>query len=128
METMRLAADGDAPLVNFPALLKYLDGDFDLLKEIFRLFQESSPKKLTELNSAFHQKDALAVQRTAHALKGAIANFFSPACLESAVRLEACAATRDWEAMRREYRIFENLIREFEYYVADYLTTQAATA
>jgi two-component system, sensor histidine kinase and response regulator len=60
-------------------------GDAELLKEIAVLFLENYEIWLAELREAGAKGDADAVQRTAHGLKGSVANFGAAA---AALKLE----------------------------------------
>ena len=63
-------------------------GDVDLLKEIAVLFLETYPDVLAEIRDAAEHKDAKALERTAHGLKGSVANFGAANAVESARKLE----------------------------------------
>ncbi len=52
------------------AALDRVEGDEELLQDICRIFLEESPKLMTSLQQAVVQKDAEAVSRAAHSLKG----------------------------------------------------------
>ncbi len=69
--------------------LSRVGGDAELLKEIAGLFLEDYPKVMAELREAVARLDAKAVERTAHGLKGSVANFGAQAVVESAFSLES---------------------------------------
>lgn len=62
--------------------------DAALLQEIAALFLVESQKDLEQIRSAIAAADAHAVERAAHGLKGAAANFGAAAAVEAAQRLE----------------------------------------
>jgi two-component system, sensor histidine kinase and response regulator len=63
-------------------------GDAELLKEIAVLFLENYEIWLAELREAGAKGDADAVQRTAHGLKGSVANFGAADAVAAALKLE----------------------------------------
>jgi HPt (histidine-containing phosphotransfer) domain-containing protein len=50
------------------------DGEPDLVAEVFTLFLHDAPQRLAAIEAALKARDAVALQRAAHALKGAAAN------------------------------------------------------
>ena len=69
-------------------LLQNVDGDAELLREIVELFFESSDEIVRNLKTAVTGADADAVNRSAHQLKGALANVGACAAADAAARLE----------------------------------------
>jgi len=76
-------------------LLERLGGDRKLLAEIIGYFQEESPGMLVAIGTALSEGDADRVQRTTHALRGALLNISAEAAAEIAHRLEV--STREGE-------------------------------
>jgi len=70
------------------AALARVGGDLDLLKEIGALFLEEYPRELEDLRTAVATGDARLLERTAHGLKGSVANFGARAAVDSAFQLE----------------------------------------
>jgi len=68
--------------------LARVGGDAELLKELAELFLEEYPRLLAELHAASHRSDARALERTAHGLKGSVANFGARPAVEAALRVE----------------------------------------
>ena len=68
--------------------LSRVGGDAELLKEIAALFMEDYPNVLAEIRAAAARGDANGVERAAHGLKGAVANFGAQAAVEAAFQLE----------------------------------------
>jgi two-component system sensor histidine kinase/response regulator len=68
--------------------LTRVGGDLELLKEIAVLFLENYQEWLGELRQATAQGDAQMVERTAHGLKGSVANFGARKAVEAALTLE----------------------------------------
>ncbi len=76
------------PLLDRELALIRVGGDIDLLKEIAVLFLDTYPEVLAEIRDAAGQKDAKALERTAHGLKGSVANFGAAPAVEAARSLE----------------------------------------
>jgi CheY-like chemotaxis protein/anti-sigma regulatory factor (Ser/Thr protein kinase) len=69
-------------------ILEGLGGDRELLEEVLGLFLEDSERLFQEMQSAVARNDAGALTRSAHALKGSIANLSSGAAYIYAGELE----------------------------------------
>ena len=78
------------------ALMERVDGDIEFLDETIAMLDEDSPTLLNGIHAAAGSGDAAALIRSAHALKGMLANF----CAEPAE-----AAARELETMGREGRL-----------------------
>ena len=68
--------------------LARVGGDVELLKEIAVLFLEDYPRSLDEIHQALAACDAKTVERSAHGLKGAVANFGARAAVDAAFQVE----------------------------------------
>jgi two-component system, sensor histidine kinase and response regulator len=68
--------------------LARVGGDVELLKEIAALFLEDYPRSLDEIHKALAAGDAKTLERSAHGLKGAVANFGARAAVDAAFQLE----------------------------------------
>jgi len=82
------------------AALERVEGDVELLLELWGIFQEDSPRTLTELRSAVYAGDEWRVHRAAHAFKGGVANFVAPESVEAAQTLENLGRSGVIEGMR----------------------------
>jgi two-component system sensor histidine kinase/response regulator len=68
--------------------LARVGGDLDLLKEIAALFLDEYPRELDEIHKALAAGDAQTLERSAHGLKGSVANFGPRAAVDAAFQLE----------------------------------------
>ena len=68
--------------------LSRVGGDLDLLKEIAALFLEEYPRELDDIHKALATGDAHMLERSAHGLKGSVANFGARAAVDAAFQLE----------------------------------------
>jgi CheY-like chemotaxis protein len=89
------------------ALMDRLDGDRELLAEIVGLFLETAPRLLAEVKTALGRGDGTALERAAHALKGAVANFGARAAMEAAQRMEQRAGQKDAAGARAAWAPLE---------------------
>jgi len=85
-----------ASVMDYAAALDRLDGDTELLADMAILFLEGSAQQLSVIRMAVVRTDALALQRAAHRLKGAVANFAAEEALSAAMKLEDLAANADF--------------------------------
>jgi HPt (histidine-containing phosphotransfer) domain-containing protein len=79
-------------------------GDAELLKELAQLFLEECPRLMTELRQAHQQGDAKQVERTAHGLKGSVANFGAKAAVDAAWQIEQLGKGGKLEAVEEIMR------------------------
>jgi signal transduction histidine kinase/CheY-like chemotaxis protein len=84
-------------------------GDRALLAELTGIFLEETPETLSRIEEALEARDAKAIERLAHRLKGALLTLAAPAAAQAALELET-AADGDPEGARRE--AFDRLRQE----------------
>ena len=75
-------------LIDEQKVLEGLGGDDELFIDVLRLFLGDSDRLLRDIQSAIAQQDAVALSRSAHALKGSIANLSSGDARAYAAELE----------------------------------------
>ena len=76
------------PVLDRELAMTRVGGDAELLKELGDLFLEEYPRLMGELRAAFDQRDAKQVERTAHGLKGSVANFGAKPAVDAAFQIE----------------------------------------
>jgi len=69
-------------------LLARFEGDPELLKEVVRLFLDECPKMFNGIRGAAERGETREMERAAHKMKGAMANFAASAAYDAALRLE----------------------------------------
>ncbi len=89
------------------ALMARLDGDTGLLAEVVDLFFESAPRLMRDLKKALEARDAASVERAAHTLKGAVANFGARTVFEATMRMERLGHDGDLTGARRAWTPLE---------------------
>ncbi|OLC54056.1 MAG: hypothetical protein AUH92_04785 [Acidobacteria bacterium 13_1_40CM_4_69_4] len=94
-------------MVDRIALLSRLEGDARLLAEIVELFLRTAPRLMRDIKQALASKDAKKLERAAHTLKGAVANFGARQAYEAALTLEQHGRRGDLPAARRAWASME---------------------
>lgn len=98
--------------------LARVGGDEELLKEIAVLFLENYQAWLAELSEAAASGNADAVQRTAHGLKGSVANFGARDAVQASLKLENLGRSHDLtgvqESLAELQRALETLRGDLE--------------
>jgi two-component system sensor histidine kinase/response regulator len=78
----------DVSMIDRVAVLERVGGDEQLLAEIIGIFLEEYPVLLSEIGSSIESHDARRLERSAHALKGSVANFGARCATQAAFDLE----------------------------------------
>src|SRR4051794_857691 len=86
-----------AMVIDRSAALDRVGGDEELLREIAGLFLEEYPSLIQEIRVAIEKGDAHALERSAHSLKGSVANFEATAAVSAAFRLESLGRSKNLE-------------------------------
>jgi signal transduction histidine kinase/DNA-binding response OmpR family regulator len=81
--------------VDAAELLERIDGDYSFLAELSELFRKDYPCQLMAAREALSRQDSQAVEKTSHALKGALANLAAGPASRIAQDLEANARSGD---------------------------------
>jgi PAS domain S-box-containing protein len=84
-----------APAFDEEAALERLGGDRELLRELAEMFVESAPELIAAVREAAGRRDARALERAAHSLKGSAATFSAAGAVEAAQAVESKAKTGD---------------------------------
>src|SRR5262249_48200346 len=80
--------DAGTPLFDESVLLDRVGGDIEVAAELASAFLAESPGLLEAVRQAVQSKNPMALNRAAHALKGAVANFGVNSAVQSALALE----------------------------------------
>jgi len=84
------------PVIDLAAVLKRVEDDRELLRELVKLFLRDTPPLVREIHDAVDSRDAEGLRCSAHALKGSAGNLAALAVFEAAKELEHTAPTGDW--------------------------------
>ena len=110
-EQPTIMSDPTTELVFDPSVIvKRVDGDRDLLREITGLFFEDTPQSMTEIRNAISRADAHALERSAHALKGSVGNFGARRAFELAFSLEQMGRKGDFAHANEVFEQLEQQI------------------
>jgi two-component system sensor histidine kinase/response regulator len=112
-ETARETASSGGEVFDRSAALDRLDGDEELLNELVSIFLEEYPEERSTMRRALNTEDWRTLERTAHALHGAMSNFCPEPVCETVRALEDAAQGEDPDeaktALRRVERAIEAL-------------------
>ncbi len=86
-------------------------GDRALLDELTRIFLEENPETLRKIGEALEARDAKAVERLAHRLKGALLTLAAPAAAKAALDLEMSGTGESFERLRQEVSRLEDELK-----------------
>jgi HPt (histidine-containing phosphotransfer) domain-containing protein len=108
--------------VDMTELLHRVEGDRELLIELLTLFQEDFPRLRDALHAAVDSKDQIQVEKTAHTLKGMLANLSVKQASRLAANVEIAARTGDaqriLEAVAELDRDEQGLVEAVESFIA----------
>lgn len=90
--------------------LARVDGDSELLSELFKMFARQAPITLGNIRESVIHKDATAIEYGAHTLKGALSNFGANEAIQAAQRLEQIAHNGKTEHFEEAFRNVEKEI------------------
>jgi HPt (histidine-containing phosphotransfer) domain-containing protein len=82
--------------LDLDAALSRVGGQLDLLKELAALFIDDYPNDLNQIRASLKARDAKQLERSAHRLKGSVANFGAPGLWALAAEIERKGKTEDW--------------------------------
>jgi hypothetical protein len=109
-------------LVNMPDLMDRVDNDCELLQELFLLFRVEFPRLQIELQNAVSKTNMRQTAKTAHMLKGMLANLSFERAAASVKTLEERAALEDRPGTECALNVFDNevatLLPSLEAYLA----------
>ena len=89
------------------AALARLEGDLDLLVEVAESFREEASNLLSEIRRSISRRDPTGLERSAHTLKGAVANFSADLTFEGALGLEMMGKRQDMDGAEAAFADLE---------------------
>jgi signal transduction histidine kinase/DNA-binding response OmpR family regulator len=102
----------DAVLFDKAATLRRVDGDWELLREVVQLFNESCTEMVDDINSAIEKQDAMRLRQSAHTLKGEASNFGATAAVAAATQLEMMGREEDFTHAHAAHTALENALEQ----------------
>ena len=101
-------------------LLKKFDGDEGFLGELIEVLINDVPEQLSGIQKAVDSRNSNDIERAAHKLKGAIANFEEKAAFEAALQLELMGresrldgVEEAYNTLGKEVECLVNALKEF---------------
>jgi HPt (histidine-containing phosphotransfer) domain-containing protein len=107
--------------LNYEDALERVGGDEDLLRDVAELFVQECPRLLSNIEEAIRHKDAGALERSAHELKGAAANFAAQSVVDTAFQLETMGRNGDVEAAPKVFVEMESKIDRLKQDLASFI-------
>ena len=105
---------GDEAVFNLDEALARVEQDREILETMVELFMEQGPKDLADIKAAVAGRNAAAVARSAHRLKGAVLQFCAPAAITATRELEQLGKSGDLACADDAYaRMETELVRLF---------------
>ena len=87
----------EGAIIDLDAVLERVGGDEGLLREIIDIFLEEYPGIFANIGSSVEKRDALALERSAHTLKGSVSNFGARSATQAAHDLELMGRRNDFQ-------------------------------
>ena len=106
------------------AVLNALEGDRALLSRMIDVFLQENPALLDRTRQALAARDTRTVERAAHTLRGALANFAAREAGRTAQQLEHSAGRSDWQGAAAAHAQLEKQMED----VVGFLTAFKAGA
>jgi len=107
------------PPVDISAALQNVEGDQNLLVDLFEAFQQDCPKQLAELQDAIGAGDAERMAQVAHSLKGAVGYFGTQTVNALAYRLETMGHQAELEGASSVLQQLEQELERLRAFVAE---------
>jgi len=105
--------DGSPPF-DVNAALTQVDGDEELLGELAKMLIDDLPAQRVALRNAVAQGDSNALERTSHALKGAVGNFGARCAYDRARDLEMIGRAGDVAHAEQGLEALEDALQNLE--------------
>ncbi len=119
-------SETDQLIFDKEATLKHLDGDSELLSELAAVFLKEWPNQQRTLHSALEATEYEVLERTAHAVKGALSNFHAKLAEQAAFSLEVAANEQNQTAARDALDQLQQVMMQLEPRLKS-LTTETAS-
>ena len=94
--------------------LSRVGGDLELLQEIALLFLSDSERMAREIEKSVQARDAQALDRSAHTLKGCVSNFGAQRLYDFSLALERMGRSGDLTNVEPVYRLLKTELVQLE--------------
>jgi CheY-like chemotaxis protein len=120
----RVESSLDIGLINEQEVLKGLGGDRELLTDVLGLFLEDSNRLFHDIQSAVAREDPAGLARSAHALKGSIANLSSGPAHKYSAELEKMGRNGEIQSAAEFVAKLQHALRQLQSAAASALRRQ----
>lgn len=118
--------DEDAPMLDWDAALKTVNGHQSILEGVLEAVLEECPQLLEQLDSALSQEDAQTVQRAAHTIKGSMRAFNAVEITDVAQRIEDAGRDGALENVRALAEQLQTLLMQAMKEIREFLNPDSA--
>jgi len=105
-------------IIDREELMSRLDGDMELLEELFELFVEDYPQFLGDIEAAIQNCDGQKLKQAAHTLKGAVGNFAAKKAFDLAFQLEMMGQEEQFQGAQEVFDELKTAIEEIKQVLA----------
>jgi CheY-like chemotaxis protein len=104
-------AEAEEGVIDEAFSLGQVEGDRGLLAELARVFLHDCPALMGRVDQAVARRDAPALHRAAHTIKGACGVFGARAVQEAAAQLEVAGRSGDWSGVDEAHESLSRAVR-----------------
>lgn len=119
-------AAGLEPSLDMTSLMNRFDGDVEMLRQTSEVFLREYPRQLSAVRAAVRGRDAAALARSSHRLKGSVSVFGAERASELAEYLESSGRTTDLVRVDEAYRSLEGHVVQLAQLLATLPNTASA--
>jgi CheY-like chemotaxis protein len=98
------------------------DGDSELFKEIFEMFQKAYPDQIETLRRMILKNNSEAVEKIAHRLAGSVSNFNISVIKNTALKLEKMGREKRLQGAEKELSRLEAQINKFVTFIEEHIS------
>ncbi|MFT7693226.1 MAG: two-component system sensor histidine kinase/response regulator, partial [Candidatus Latescibacterota bacterium] len=113
-------------IIDIEQVLEKVGGDRELLRQVIAVFLENAPAQLSAVGEAIANGDQSALHRTAHTLKGSLANFTVGEPYEVAFKLETMGSQGDWETAEAVYALLKEKVEKIKVALAAFMVPESS--
>ncbi|MBF0497195.1 MAG: PAS domain S-box protein [Deltaproteobacteria bacterium] len=122
LKTLTFGTSFEEDVMDWKAFLNRCLGDHRLIRKVITVFIANYPKYLSDIRLAIDRDDCREVKRTAHFLKGALANYSAHKSRRVAAALEKMGQDHDLTQARGTYDLLEKEIAQLIPVMSDILS------
>jgi HPt (histidine-containing phosphotransfer) domain-containing protein len=100
-------------IIDIQDLRTRMEDDMDLLRELSEVFLSDYSKLLGNITDAVMKNDSVMLARSAHTIKGAVANFSARRAYAAALALENMGKTGDMGTVEETLGTLKETVEEF---------------